>query len=85
MLPFLKPKQSSVAGLIIKNRAPDKSNENEELEPSAEKCAQALLTAIQNQDKAGIVEAIKGIMTEKSEASPHSYDAQNQAAAKGEE
>lgn len=84
MLPFLKPKQSSVAGLIIKNRTPDKPNENEELDKSAEQCAQDLLTAIQNQDKPGIIEAIKGIMTEKSEASPHTFDAQNQAAAKGE-
>ncbi len=82
MLPFLKPKQSSVAGLIIKNRTPDKPSEPEESD--ALKCAQDLLTAIQNQDKVAIIQAIKDIVSEKSSAEPHSYDAQNEAAAKDE-
>lgn len=83
MLPFLKPKQSSVAGLIIKNRTPDKPESESDQKPD-EQCAQELLTAIQNQDKAGIVKAIKDIASSKSEANPNSYDARNEAAAKDE-
>lgn len=83
MLPFLKPKQSSVAGLIIKNRTPDKPESESDQKPD-EQCAQELLAAIQNQDKAGIVKAIKDIASSKSEANPNSYDARNEAAAKDE-
>lgn len=84
MLPFLKPKQTSVAGLIIKNRTPDESSEKPEADKSAEQCARDLIMALQNQDKAGIVKAIKDIMFEKSSTEPHSYASQNQAAAKDE-
>jgi hypothetical protein len=88
MLPFLKPKQASVAGLIIKNRTPDKPKESEELDKPAEDCAQALITAIHAQDKAGVIGAMKELMESlksepKEDAEPHSYEAQNAAAAKG--
>lgn len=87
MLPFLKKKDSSVAGLIIKQRTPDKSNESEDLEYSAEDCARYLIAAVHSNDPAGVVKAIKDIMGESKEdkPSPHSYEAQNQKAAEGEE
>lgn len=93
MLPFLKKKQDSVAGLIIKSRTPDKPNESEELEDySAEDCAKDLIAAVQANDAAGVVKAIRDIMdspqdedTESDAPSPHSYDAQNQLAAQNKD
>lgn len=87
MLPFLKKKDSSVAGLIIKNRTPDKPNESEDLEYSAEDCAKDLIAAVHSNDPAAVVKAIKDIMSnpDESKPSPHTYDAQNQKAAQGEE
>lgn len=89
MLPFLKKKDSSVAGLIIKQRNPDKPNESEDLEYSAEDCARDLIAAVNANDAAGVAKAIKDIMnnSEESESktSPHTYEAQNQKAAEGEE
>ncbi len=90
MLPFLKPKQTSVAGLIIKNRTPDKANESDEMEPSTEDHAQALITAIQAQDKKAVAAALKAAFqamdaephVEGDHVEPHSYDAQNIKAAK---
>lgn len=87
MLPFLKRKDSSVAGLIIKNRTPDKPNDSQDLEYSAEDCARDLMSAISAGNAEAVVKAIKDIMSapEKSEesesASPHTYDAQNIKAA----
>ncbi len=88
MLPFLKPKQASVAGVIIKNRTPDKTEVPEE-KNSIEDCAQDLINAIHAQDKANVIKALRDIIEKiasspKETASPHTYDAQNIKAAKSE-
>lgn len=83
MLPFLKNKEQSIAGVIIKNRKPDNSNESEELQStSVEDCAKDLIEAIHSKDASKVVEAIKAIMNDSSETSetkvsPHTYEAQN--------
>ncbi len=92
MLPFLKNKQQSVAGLIIKNRAPDKSNDSEGLDESPsslESAAQSLIDAIHSKDVSKVVSALKEALSkidepakDESAPSPHSYEAQNAAAAK---
>ena len=93
MLPFLKPKM--VAGLIISKRksdgAPQEShsegNENEGIEA----CAEALIRAMHAKDAKGVAAAFKDAFEilesepheeASEEASPHTYDAQNAAAAK---
>ena len=84
MLPFLKPKQASVAGLIIKNRTPDKdskSNNLEEKSNSIEDCAQELISAIQANDKAKVAaalkEAFKCLEAMPHDEAPHTYEDQN--------
>lgn len=95
MLPFLKKKQDSVAGLIIKQRAPDKhndSNELEEKEYSLEDCAQDIMEAIQSNNKSKLAEALREAIKKVDEepheegehVSPHTYEAQNIKAAKKE-
>ena len=93
MLPFLKRKQDSVANLIIKQREPDKDKDSKDLEDySLEDCAQRLIEAVHSSDKFKVVDALREIVRElKSEPheqvnsmEPHSYEAQNQLAAKKE-
>lgn len=94
MLPFLNNKDKSVAGLIIKNRSPDKLEENQD-DPAAglKSCMTELIRAIHAKDVEAAVEAYKDLfeLSEMSphkevgeKVSPHSYDAQNQLA-KGNE
>lgn len=65
MLPFLKKKDASVAGLIIKTRAPDaapKADENEEKDDSSaaiEACASELVRAIHSRDAKAVAAALK--------------------------
>lgn len=92
MLPLLKRKQSSVAGLIIKNRTPDKSEEPEAAK-SIEDCASALITAVHAQDKAAVASALKEAFQildsepheEGDHVEPHSYENQNIKAAQNAE
>jgi len=64
MLPFLKNKDRSIAGLIIKTRAPDENpdaQESEENDGSAaiESCAQELIDAVHNRDIKAVASALK--------------------------
>jgi hypothetical protein len=87
VLPFLKRKNDSVAGLIIKNRTPDVSSEPEDTDDSRspEECAQSLIDAVHTNSTAGVVDAMRGLMEsleneepeEESSVEPHSYEAQN--------
>lgn len=90
-LPFLKLKnQAPVSGLIVKTRAADAPKEDQD-DPKAAimSCARDLINAIHSRDEAATAEAIQAIIdvvepsADDSDASPHSYDAQNAAAAKG--
>lgn len=98
LLPFLKDKQKQVAGLIIKNRKPDEKPQDQQQEPddsaaAIESCADALINAIHSKDVQAAAQALKDafdiLESEEDEqeesASPHSYDAQNQLAAKQSE
>lgn len=91
MLPFLPKKQGMVSGLIIKNRTPDKPEENQDdKDASIHACAQDLITAIHNKDTKGVAEAIRSAFEimemvspdeiDHEEASPHTYDHQNRKA-----
>lgn len=92
MLPFLKPKNQSVAGLIIKTRASDspEAPEQDENDKSGaiEACSQALITAVHAKDVKAVSEALKDAFeildSMPHEEGEHTYDAQNQKAAKGE-
>lgn len=90
MLPFLKNKnQPSVAGLIMKTRAPDESPEQEDSEDSSaaiESCASEIIRAVHAKDPKAVAAALKDAFDilesmpheEESESTePHSYDAQN--------
>lgn len=96
MLPFLKRKDSSIAGTIIKTRTPDEPSESEQPDdPSAshEACARDLLKAIEAKDVKGIADALYDAFTvmesepheEGPHVEPHSYDAQNAKAAQDQE
>lgn len=96
MLPFLKRKnEAGIAGIIVKNRQPDEKPDSEDKDdPSAgiHACAQALINAVHSKDAKGVSEALKDAFAildsepheEGEHISPHSYDAQNQKAASGE-
>lgn len=87
MLPFLKRKDGAAStGLIIKERQPDVSEDQDDPSAAHEACGQAILQAIQSGDASGLASAIKDLMEldDSSDIEPHSYDAQNQLAAKGE-
>ena len=71
MLPFLKLKQSPVAGLIMKNRAPDEHeskeedkddeqpDESDDSSAAIESCARDLIRAVKADDIKGVAEAIQ--------------------------
>lgn len=93
MLPFLKRKDSQIAGIVVKHREPDQTVEtNEENDPRAamKACARDLLRAMEAKDIDGLVDAIQAMFeiadsqphVEGSHVEPHSYDAQNEKAAK---
>lgn len=95
MLPFLKSKKDApAAGLLIKTRAPDEHDQSEDKDdPSAahEACGQAIIDAINSGSASAVASAMQDMYEmcesspEASEASPHSYDAQNELASKGNE
>jgi hypothetical protein len=94
LLPFLKSKKSQIAGIIIKNRAPDESKASEENEPedkSISEHTKSLMSAIKSDDHEHAEDCLRAIFKaldkepheegEHTKASPHSYDAQNEEAA----
>lgn len=91
MLPFLKLKQSPVAGLIIKKRSADQPEAPEEPKEdySIEDCAKELINAIHAKSESSVIAALKDIFQklekepheEGEHINPHSYDAQNEKAA----
>jgi hypothetical protein len=91
LLPFLKNKQQSVAGLIIKGRTPDQKDGQEPEKHDLEDCAKSIMSAIEMKDTKALAEAMHKAFkameemphkeVEHKEASPHTYDAQNQKAA----
>jgi len=88
MLPFLKPKDRSVAGLIIKTRTPDEKPEDQQDDPSAaiHECSQALIKAVHAQDVKAVSAALKDAFDildsmphdEAEHVEPHSYLAQKE-------
>lgn len=94
MLPFLKRKDGGIAGLIIKQRNPDKPNESEDLdkEYSLEDCAEDIINAVHAKDKSALASALREAFqkadsephVEGEHIEPHSYQAQNERAAKEE-
>lgn len=88
ILPFLKHKQQSVAGLIIKRRAPDQPEDSQD-QPSAHamECAKSILAAIEAKDEKGLAKALEMFQSGKSEEKEESnggFDDQNKLAAKAE-
>jgi len=93
MLPFLKAKQAGIAGTIQKFREPDQKEAQEEQdEPSEEHMAIAhdVMRAVKADDTKELAKALKAAFEimdaephiEGKHIEPHSYDAQNQIAAK---
>lgn len=94
MLPHLKRKESSIAGLIIKNRQPDQKPEEmegSEKDSSIKEHAQALIDAVHSKNVQGVEDALRSAFevldSEPHEEGPHtndssnSFDAQNALAA----
>jgi hypothetical protein len=86
LLPFLKKKQTSVSGLIIKDRAPNTPAEEPINENAGmECCAMDLIIAVHTKDVKATAEALRNAfdMLEAEEdkqettVSPHTYAAQN--------
>jgi 2C-methyl-D-erythritol 2,4-cyclodiphosphate synthase len=92
VLPFLKNKQQGIAGLIVKQRNPDKVEENQEdtsedKDASIHACAQDLIDAVHAKDIKAAAEAIRSAFEildsqpheegEHTSPEPHSYEAQN--------
>lgn len=94
LLPFLKLKTKPVAGIIMSKRTPDepetKDEAPEDHSAAIEACASALISAVHAHDVKAVSEALADAFTildsmpheEGEHISPHSYDAQNQKAAK---
>lgn len=86
----MKHKEGSSSGLMVKDRAPDSPDEPDDNSMAIQACAQDLIKAVHNRDVKATAEALQSAFDileslphEESGLSPHSYDAQNQAA--GEE
>lgn len=87
-----KPKAS--AGVIVKNREPDESaqpSESNDEKQAIEACIQDFMQALQANDTARMAEIVKNThdllheyMDGNNNPEPHSYDAQNAIASKGE-
>lgn len=94
MLPFLKKKESASTGLIVKSRAPDKPEQEEETQDNSaaaiEQCAMELILAVHLKDVKGVSEALCSafdILESKpheESVEPHSYESQNIKAGKEE-
>lgn len=86
MLPFIKRKEASVAGLIIKNRAPDeKPAEDQSDDPAAaiESCAEELIRAVHARDVKAVSAAIKDAF-DILESMPHDENENNSFASQNE-
>lgn len=96
MLPFLKPKK--VAGIIISHRKPDSDEpkpldqEEGDENHAMEACAEDILRAISSKDAKHLALALQAAFDcmesgedneeDQAKPEPHSYDAQNEKAAK---
>ncbi len=88
MLPFLKNKEKQQSAVMVKQRAPDQPEQEDDKSASHMACAQDLLKAIESKDIKGIAEALQSAFeimdsephVEGEHVSPHSYDAQNEKA-----
>ncbi len=91
MLPFLKKRQPSAVGVIVKHRAPDeKPEENQDDSQAAHNaCAREIISAIEAKDESRLAEALKDIFnildSEPHEEGPHTYDHQNEKAAEDQD
>jgi len=85
MLPFLKPKQGMVSGLIIKNRNPDKTEKSEENQEDSSVGLEAAMQELKGHLNAGdyksaaqcFKNAFQLCEEEPHKEGPHTYDAQN--------
>lgn len=87
MLPFLAKKNESASpGIAIKTRQPDEKPESDQDDPSAarEACGQAIIDAIKSGNATTVAEAMQDMYemcesnaSDESEASPHTFEAQN--------
>lgn len=98
MLPFLKRKESTSTGLIVKSRSSDKPEQEQEQEEeiqdssaaAIEQCAMELILAVHLKDVKGVSEALCSafdILESKPHEEviePHSYESQNIKAGKEE-
>jgi len=96
VLPFLKRKnEGGIAGTIIKNRTPDKDSDSKDLDDNynLEDCAEEIIKAVHSADKTALASALKEAFQKMEKEPheegphkpfPHTYDAQNQKAAKEE-
>ena len=92
MLPFQKNKTGQVAGIIMKTRSPDEDKEPNDDSAAIDACAKDLIEAVHSRDTKRVAEAIKSAFEilesmphEESDVSPHTYEAQNIKAARGDE
>jgi hypothetical protein len=97
MLPFLKKnKDQSASGIIIKSRQPDEPDNDsgaDEPEYGQEDCAKDMMHALNTNDHEMFAAALGEFIdnhgkqpdSNESSPSPHTYDAQNQLAAQGQE
>lgn len=89
-LPYLKNKDQSIAGIIIKQRTPDKPAEPQTQDDTGiEQCAKDLIKAVQANDVKAAAQAMKAAFIilesqphEEYAEDDHSYHAQNIRAAK---
>lgn len=88
MLPFMKSKEKSIAGLIIKHRQPDEGPAEPEKDNSVEPCMRDFLAAVERKDPKGMSDALidaHDIMHQRMDeaeksSNPHTYEAQNEKA-----
>lgn len=89
LLPFLKNKEKSISGLIIKTRNPDEPKQEEPQDESVlaiEACADDLIKAVHAKDVKAAAQAMKDafdiLESLPHEEVEHDYDHQNELAAK---
>lgn len=85
MLPFLKPKDQGVAGLIVKNRKPDEKTEEKQVDKSSlEDSMEKLRTHLDSGDFKAAAECFKRAFqaceNQPHSEGPHTYEAQNKEA-----
>lgn len=85
MLPFMKKRQ--VSGLIVEQRKPDESKQNENDSAAIESCAKDLIYAVHNRDVKAVSEALShafSILDSMPEQDSNNYDDLNEKAAENE-